>query len=81
MRKWVAEQPPLVTPPLPHKHVRELREMAKIPEAHPEMAAWVHDDIVRGLNKPEVGREGLESAVVLRAQPRRWCLAPLRRGN
>jgi IS5 family transposase len=53
-----------------HPHSRELRAMSRVLDEHPEMAKWVHDDLI-GRKGRQVsatrGREGMSAEQVLRA--------------
>ena len=41
MREILAQQVPLVAQPFEHPHVRELRAMGELLDAHPELSEWV----------------------------------------
>jgi len=49
----------------PHQHTRELQMIAKILEAHPQLGALVHRDLV-GDRRADTGRRGLSGDQVLR---------------
>jgi IS5 family transposase len=52
-----------------HAHSRELRAMSRILDEHPEMAKWVHDDLVGRKGRKissRRGREGMSGDQVLR---------------
>ena len=66
MRETVACQVPLVAIPFAHEHVRELEEIGRTLDAHPEFAQWVVEDLVRGRKNPRTGRRGLSGDQVLR---------------
>ena len=66
MREIIASQLPLVASPLDHEHVRELAEIDRLLDAHPEFAQWVRDDLLRGRN-PQTGRRGMSGELALRA--------------
>ncbi len=59
-----------------------LQALAEFLEAHEELVALVHDDLVRGLRHPRTGRAGLSAAQVLRAfvlqRVKAWDLRELR---
>jgi transposase, IS5 family len=70
MRHILPDQLALVPAFHAHAHSRELRSMSRILDEHPEMAKWVHDDLV-GHNKARKlsarrGREGMSGEQVLR---------------
>jgi len=62
MRVSVRNQLPLVEPAVKHEHARELQQIRRLVDEHPEMTQLVHGDLVRGLKNPETGRRGLMSA-------------------
>jgi len=66
MRETVASQAPLVASSFDHQHVRELDEMGRVLDAHPEFAEWVYRDVTRGVANPRTGRRGLNGEQVLR---------------
>lgn len=66
MREILPRQPSLVAPPFEHLHTLELSKMGEILDALPEAAAYVHEDLVRGLAHPESGRPGMSAEQVLR---------------
>ena len=66
MRETVASQVPLVASSFDHQHVRELEEMGRVLDAHPEFAEWVYEDVTRGVANPRTGRRGLSGEQVLR---------------
>ena len=66
MRESVASQVPLVASSFDHQHVRELEEIGRVLDAHPEFAQWVYEDVTRGVAKPHTGRRGLSGEQVLR---------------
>jgi len=49
----------------PHQHTRELQQIAKILDGHPELGEWVRADLV-GERRSDTGRRGLSGAQVLR---------------
>lgn len=59
-----------------------LQALAAFLDAHEELVALVHDDLVRGLKHPRTGRTGLSAAQVLRAfvlqRVKAWDLRELR---
>ena len=62
MRDSVRKQLPLVEPAIEHEHAGELRQIRRLVDEHPEMAAVVHADLIRGLSNPHTGRRGKMSA-------------------
>lgn len=66
MRETVASQLALVPTAFDHVHVRELEEMGRMLDAHPEFAVWIFEDLVRGRTNPHTGRRGLSGEQVLR---------------
>ncbi len=59
MRQKIRQQLSIVEPAVNHKHAAELLEMSNIIDACPEIANLVHYDLVRDLDDPESGREGM----------------------
>lgn len=59
-----------------------LRALAAFLDAHADLVALVHQDLVRGLKRPRTGREGLDATQVLRAfvlqRIKAWDLRELR---
>jgi len=66
MRETVASQVLLVASAFDHSHVRELAEIGRTLDAHPEFAEWIFEDLTRGLTNPRTGRRGLSGEQVLR---------------
>ena len=66
MREIIPDQLPLVPVPVKHPIGSELGAVSQVLDAHPEACEWVHADLVRGLRRPELGREGLSGEQVLR---------------
>ena len=62
MRKSIQQQPPLVEPQIKHEHAKELHQIGLLLAEQPEIAEWVHADLVRGLRDPGAGRKGRMSA-------------------
>lgn len=67
MRRSVRDQLSLVPAPFGHEHVRELRAVRAILDAHPEFAKWVQADLLAGGIDPDHGRNGMSGEQVLRA--------------
>lgn len=70
MRRILPDQLVLVPAFHSHPHARELRAMSRILDEHPQVAKWVHDDLI-GREGRQVsakrGREGMSAEQVLRA--------------
>ena len=66
MRTNVLDQLPLVPHSGDHAHIKELVEMSRILDRHPEASSMVLADLVSGGVDPEKGREGLSGEQVLR---------------
>lgn len=66
MREIVASQRPLVAAPFDHKHARELARIDELLSQVPEAAEWVYADLVRHVNNPKAGRNGMSAEQVLR---------------
>jgi IS5 family transposase len=62
MRQEIRPQLAIVLPPVNHEHSRELAAIKHIVDTHPEIADLVFADLVRGLNDPQSGRDGMMSA-------------------
>ncbi len=58
MRKTIHNQLSFVEPKIEHEHAEEFSQIQKIIEANPEIAAYIHQDLIAGLKNPETGREG-----------------------
>ena len=50
-----------------HKFSKELQEISKILDENQEIIKWVHQDIVKGTKKTDVGARGMSAEQVLRA--------------
>jgi len=67
MRSIIHEQLPLVSRIFNHEHARELEQISRVlDELGTELTSLIHQDLIRGLRKPEKGREGLSAEQVLR---------------
>jgi len=69
MRRIVPEQLGLVPRSNDHIYSRELQEISRILEEHPEAAKWVHQDLISnegGQVSEQRGREGMTGEQVLR---------------
>jgi IS5 family transposase len=69
MRRILPDQLVLVPAFHTHPHSRELRAMSRILDEHPEVAKWVHDDLVGRKGRKissRRGREGMSGEQVLR---------------
>jgi IS5 family transposase len=62
MRKKIREQLPIVQPAVNHPHASELQMMNELIAARPEVIDLVYADLIRGLDDPERGREGMMTA-------------------
>jgi IS5 family transposase len=62
MRKKIHEQLPIVQPAVNHPHAAELQMMNELIAARPEVVDLVYADLVRDLDDPEKGREGMMTA-------------------
>ncbi|MCD6496713.1 MAG: hypothetical protein J7M25_00200 [Deltaproteobacteria bacterium] len=62
MRKKIRQQLPMVEPAIDHEHSKELAQIRKVLAEHPEIGDMVYADLVRGLEDPEAGREGMMTA-------------------
>lgn len=66
MRESLPQQLSVVPAGLEHAHARELEAMSRMLDQLPEIAAWVHEDLIRGLRMPDRGRKGMSAEQVLR---------------
>lgn len=62
MRKKIRQQLPLVEPSIKHPHARELQVINELLAAAPEIIDLVYADLVRELDDPRAGREGMLTA-------------------
>ena len=62
MRKKTRQQLPIIQPGVNHPHAAELQMMAELIGARPEVVNIVYADLVRDLDDPENGREGMMTA-------------------
>lgn len=62
MRKKIREQLPIVQPAVNHPHASELQMMNVLIAARPEVIDLVYADLIRDLDDPEKGREGMMTA-------------------
>lgn len=62
MRQEIRRQLPINLPPVNHVHALELATIKRIVDSHPEIAALILADLVRGLSDPQSGRDGMMSA-------------------
>lgn len=62
MRQKIRQQLSFVESYIDHPHAYELATMSGLIDACPIVATLVHEDLVRGLDDPEAGREGLLTA-------------------
>lgn len=62
MREKIRQQLPIVEPAVNHPHASELQMMAMLIAERPEVLDLVYADLIRGLDDPENGREGMMAA-------------------
>ena len=62
MRNRIRKQLRLVEPSIDHEHSKELVQIRKVLADHPEIGDLVYADLVRNLDDPEAGREGMMTA-------------------
>ena len=62
MRNRIRKQLRLVEPSIDHEHAKELIQIRKVIADHPEIGDLVYADLVRNLDDPEAGREGMMTA-------------------
>ena len=62
MRNRIRKQLHLVEPSIEHEHAKELSQIQKVLAAHPEIGDMVYADLVRNLDDPQAGREGMMTA-------------------
>ena len=62
MRQKIRQQLSIVEPYIDHPHAGELAMMSALIDACPTIAELIHEDLVRDLDDPETGREGLLTA-------------------
>ena len=62
MRKKIRQQLSLVEPSIKHPHARELQVINELLAAAPEINDLVYADLVRELDDPKAGREGMLTA-------------------
>lgn len=60
-------QLPLTFRPIDHPHAREIEAIQKILDSQPEVEESVKQDLLRGVEHPEMGAPGMSAAQVLRA--------------
>lgn len=65
MRQTITRQLPLVPDYIQYDRAQELAEIDELLRAHPEWAAWVHADLVRGVSAHQ-GRAGMAGDRVIR---------------
>jgi len=66
MRRCMS-QLPLNFRPIDHPHAREMEAIRKILDSQPEVEESVKQDLLRGVEHPDVGAPGMSAAQVLRA--------------
>ena len=62
MRKKIRQQLPIVEPAVNHPHASELEMMATLIAQRTDVIDLVYDDLIRCLDDPEKGREGMMTA-------------------
>jgi transposase, IS5 family len=62
MRNRIRKQLRLVEPSIDHEHTNELIQIQKRVTRHPEIGERVYADLVRDLDDPEAGRDGMMTA-------------------
>ena len=62
MRDRIRKQLRLVEPSIDHEHSNELCQIQKLVNRHPEIGDMVYADLVRDLDDPESGRDGMMTA-------------------
>jgi len=62
MRQKIQQQLSIVEPPVNHEHALELATIKGIIDAHPQITELVYADLIKGLDDPEAGREGMMTA-------------------
>lgn len=83
MRNTIRKQLRLVEPSIDHEHANELIQIRRILAEHPEIGDMVYADLIRGLDDPEAGRDGMMTAeqvfmVILVKQMNRFSYETLR---
>jgi transposase, IS5 family len=58
MRSRIRKQTRLVEPSIDHEHAKELKRIREVISECPQITDLVYDDLVRGLDDPETGRDG-----------------------
>lgn len=58
MRNRIRKQTRLVEPSIEHEHANELKQIREIVSGCPEIADLVYEDLIRGLDDPDAGRDG-----------------------
>jgi len=62
MRNKIRKQLRIVEPSIDHEHAKELEQILVLISEHPEIAALVYEDLIRGLDDPGAGRDGMMTA-------------------
>jgi IS5 family transposase len=62
MRAKVRQQTSIVEPAVNHPHASELQMMDRLLSLRPEIVDLVYEDLIRGLDDPDAGREGMMTA-------------------
>jgi len=62
MRNRIRKQTRLVEQSIDHEHAKELAQILALISAHPEIGDLVYEDLIRGLDDPGAGRDGMMTA-------------------
>ncbi len=62
MRNRIRKQTRLVEQSIDHEHAKELTQILALISAHPEIGDLVYEDLIRGLDDPGAGRDGMMTA-------------------
>ena len=66
MRNRIRKQLRIVEPSIDHEHAKELKQIHTLISRCPQIADMVHADLIRGLDDPEAGREGMPADQVFK---------------
>ena len=64
MRNKIAKQLKIVEPGINHEHAKELKEIHRLIDMNPGILDLIHADLIRDLNEPRAGREGMTARQV-----------------
>ncbi|MCK4277153.1 MAG: ISNCY family transposase, partial [Phycisphaerae bacterium] len=62
MRNRIRKQTRLVEPSIDHEHAKELGQILTLISEHPKVGDLVYEDLIRGLDDPGAGRDGMMTA-------------------